>query len=73
MLRIIPAVRLCFDCLVMAGPFFVADALMQDQPDQPTLSMGYSSDGFGYVPDAGTERRYTISKMLPLVLENRME
>src|SRR5260370_25798824 len=27
------------------APFFVADALMQDQPDQPTLSMGYSSDG----------------------------
>jgi len=27
------------------APFFVADSLVQDQPNQPTLSMGNGSDG----------------------------
>jgi hypothetical protein len=27
------------------APFFVADSLVQDQPDQPTLSMGNGPDG----------------------------
>ena len=27
------------------APFFVTDSLVQDQPDQPTLSMGNGPDG----------------------------
>jgi len=27
------------------APFFVPDSLVQDQPDQPTLSMGNGPDG----------------------------
>ena len=44
-------------------PFFVTDCLVQDQPDQPTLSMSNGPDGL-----IMSQARYTISKMLPLVL-----
>jgi hypothetical protein len=56
-----------FDCLVTAGPvFFVMNSLVQDQPDHPTLSVGDGPLWLGCA--CGTERRYTISKMFPLVL-----
>ena len=35
------------------APFFVTDSLVQDQPDQPTLSGGQSHRWLGYVPSAG--------------------
>jgi hypothetical protein len=47
--------------------FFVTNSLVKDQPDQPTLSVGNGPDSL-IVSQRGTERRYTISKMLPLVL-----
>ena len=49
------------------APFFVTNSLVQDQPDQSAVSMGDGPDGL-IVPRRGTERRYTISKMLPFVL-----
>ena len=47
------------------APFFVADALMQDQPDQPTLPMGDGPDGLvmsqAVGPNADTQfRRYFL-------------
>ena len=42
------------------APFFVTNSLMQDQPDQPTVSMGNGSDSL-FVPQ--TRYRTTINKL----------
>jgi hypothetical protein len=31
------------------APFFVTNSLVQDQPDQPTVSMGNGPDGLGFL------------------------
>ncbi len=50
------------------APFVVADAPMQDQPDQGRHCRWAMAPMAWLCPRRGTERRYTISKMLPLVL-----
>ena len=41
----LPSAKLLRSLADRRAPLFVTDSLVQDQPDQPTLSMGNCSDG----------------------------